>query len=485
MRYDKNEKAIKEALKTIKTPEHDFTQEVKSKISATSLAQPYKAATGRYKKARFILIAGMVGLLSITVLGSTVTSFNRLLAIISPEIAALLRPAKIIEASSERDDDEAVNHVQESNNIGENSSNVAMNKAEGIEVKPLAAVNDNEMLLVYLTMQDLTEDRLDETVSIYDYFVEGTTINNCQVIDYDAATKTAILCLKGNGGKKLKASNIQIDIKSFLTHKKTFEGVATNIDLSQIPKVSQDATTNLYHDQTSGGGGTGELWNEMEEQGYVEVLKAANQEITVPGIEAMKISNIGFINNKLHIQTKWDEENIDSHGDFYLADQKGNKVEVVENNIYFGVDEKHNTQYGSNYVEYILDISPEKIKGLKLMGNFVEWDALVEGDWQVDVDLTSGLQTINVPCDLQMENWHMEEAEISPLGITLIGKGKFNKQEGFKASIKLKNGEVKKFDNIMTSNQFGEVTMKLGVEIPLDMDEITAIEINEHVIQVN
>lgn len=480
MRYDEDDKLIKEALETIKTPKYDFTQEVRNKIKAAPLAQPYKAVHKRYKKTKFILIAGVVGLLSITVLGSTVTSFNRLLGLISPEIAAILRPVESIETTRDRADDEIVDNVEEIDNAHVNK---VSQKAEGIEVKPLAVVNDNEMLRVYLTMQDLKEDRLDETMSIYDYFVDGTTINNCQVIDYDAATKTAILCLQGNGGEKLKQRDVQIRIESFLTDMKEIEGLDTKIDLSEVSL--QNATTRLYRDHTSGGGGTGNLWNEIEAQGYIEILKVANQNIAVPGIEAMSISNIGFVDHKLHIQTKWNEEHIDSHGDFYLADEAGNKVEVLENNIYFGTDESNNIQYGSNYVEYILDISPEEIDGLKLMGNFVEWGNFIQGDWQVEVDLTAGLQTINLPCDLQMKNWHIEEVEVSPLGITLIGRGKYNNQEELEACIKLKNGKVKNFSSIMTSNQFGKVSMKLGVEIPLDINEIAEVEINDSVIRIN
>nr|WP_302597264.1 hypothetical protein [uncultured Cellulosilyticum sp.] len=44
--------------------------------------------------------------------------------------------------------------------------------------------------------------------------------------------------------------------------------------------------------------------------------------------------------------------------------------------------------------------------------------------------MTAGPQTNNVPCNIQVENWHIEEAEVSPLGVTLMGKGKFNKRKG-------------------------------------------------------
>ncbi len=479
MRYDEKELSIREALETIRTPEYDFTQDVKRKINSAS---PHKVVYKRYKKARFILIAGIVGLLSITVLGGTLTSFNRLLALISPEIAAILKPINKSEEEGQIHSDEVVDEMQNIEINSKEHSNGGTEKAKGIEIKPLAVVNDHDMLVVYLTMQDLTGNRLDETMSIYDYFVEGTTINNCQVIDYEPTTKTAILRLQGNGGSELEKDKIRICIKSFLSHKQEVDSVETNIGLSKLPHLREVDSAKLFRDFTSGGGGTGELWNEIENKGYIGILKVANKNISVSGIKGMTISNIGFVDNKLHIQTKWSENNGDNNGYFYLVDKAGDKVDVLENNFYFGVDESNNIQFGGNYIEYILDISPEEIGDLELRGYFVEWDELVEGGWQVIVDLNTDLQIITLPCDIQIESWSIEEIEVSPLGVTLIGEGIGKRPEVIDVSIKLKNGEVKTFDNVMTSNQLGKVSMKLGLEIPLDMDEVMQVEINHNVI---
>lgn len=38
--------------------------------------------------------------------------------------------------------------------------------------------------------------------------------------------------------------------------------------------------------------------------------------IEIPEIDTMSVTNIGFIANRLHVQTKWNDDNIDDHGYF-------------------------------------------------------------------------------------------------------------------------------------------------------------------------
>ncbi|MEG0152577.1 MAG: hypothetical protein RR744_05280 [Cellulosilyticaceae bacterium] len=57
------------------------------------------------------------------------------------------------------------------------------------------------MVIVYLIIQDLKQDRINETLSIGEYFVEGGTIHNAQVIDYDKGSKTAIVQVTTQGGR--------------------------------------------------------------------------------------------------------------------------------------------------------------------------------------------------------------------------------------------------------------------------------------------
>lgn len=90
----------------------------------------------------------------------------------------------------------------------------------GIKMEVVAAMNDDEMVVVYSTMQDLIDDRIDETLDIYDHFFSGARKFNIQVVDYDESTKTATLRMQANGGKKLSGKKVRFRIDSFLSDKK-------------------------------------------------------------------------------------------------------------------------------------------------------------------------------------------------------------------------------------------------------------------------
>jgi len=85
---------------------------------------------------------------------------------------------------------------------------------DGIKMEIVAAVNDDEMAVVDLTITDLTNQRIDKPLDIYDFFITGANMFNCQVIDYDETIKTAILRMLANGGKKLNGKKLDIDMYS-------------------------------------------------------------------------------------------------------------------------------------------------------------------------------------------------------------------------------------------------------------------------------
>lgn len=466
MKYDENEKLIKETLSTITTPQYDFSEKVREQLNCKL---GYRVSR---KKINIGLVTAIITILSVTVLASTLPSFNKLLSMISPEMALILQPIEEKEEGVYVKDEE---RISEANISG---------RDKGIELKPLAVINDDEMIIAYLTLQDLTGNRLDEKMSISEYFVEGTTINNCQVIDYDEATKTAILQITVNGGSELNNNVLKIEIRSIMTQKKILEALPIDINLVEIRELPRVMTTKMHREDTQGGGGSGDMWDELGRNQFIQILQPNERAIRIPELDVMQISNIGFIDEKLHIQTKWNENNSDSHGYFYLVDEEGNEIEVKENNFYFGVDEENDVQFGRDYIEYILEISEEQIENIRLMGYFVEWGEVIDGEWSAEIDLNSSTKEIKIPCEIEMETWKVTEVALSPLGITLRGEGGKANVEEMKVSIKMKSGATKGFDSRKSSNQMGEIIMKFGVEIPLDVEEIEEIQINDEVIEV-
>ncbi|MHC1747927.1 MAG: hypothetical protein AB9856_05980 [Cellulosilyticaceae bacterium] len=464
MKYDKDEILIKEALDKMNTPKYDFKREVKTKIVTKQRPLVMR------RKFNIGLIATIIVILSGTVIASTLPSINRLISIISPEMSQILQPIQEEDKGSKEKD------------YNENRKSINSTVDQGIEIKSLAVINDDDMVIIYLTIQDLEQDRINETLTIGEYFVEGGTIHNAEVIDYNKESKTAIVQVTTQGGKEFNNKSIEVTIKSLLTSREELDQLPINLKLSDVPELSDSEIVWMTREDTQGGGGSGDMWNILEADGQIKLLKPNQIQLDIPEVEGIAITNVGFIDGRIHIQTKWEENDKDRHGYFYLVDQRGEKIKVKENNFYFGVDKKNEIQFGRQYVEYILDIDKENIEQLKLVGYFAEDGEVIEGEWNQEVDLNAVGNIIKIPCDIQAEGWDIKEVSVSPLGVTLKGTGTV--KEKVTCSILMESGEIKVFDSISTSNQAGDIIMKLGVLTPLDVNMMTSIQIGKDIINL-
>ncbi|WP_144376734.1 DUF4179 domain-containing protein [Paenibacillus sp. FSL A5-0031] len=396
------------------------------------------------KRLVFPVVASLSLVFSIGVGAATMPSFNNLLSIVSPQIALMLQP---IEMSSEDD---------------------------GIKMEVVAAMNDDEMAVIYVTMQDLTGNRIDETLDLYDdySFSEGHMFN-IQMVGYDETTHTATLRMQANGGERLNNKKISFRLNSFLSHKQTFEEVKVNANLME---AKNNTPQTILLDLNNSPGGGGEIFGKLKEQGIIRVLKPDETKLYLPEIKFMHISNLGFIDNRLHIQTKWTRDDIDSHGYFYFIDPSGNKIHT--SNVSFGIDDLGNTNYGNEYVEYIFDIDNLNINDLKLMGYFVSNNNYTVGDWNTIFKMRSVSEEKNAAFSKDFGTWMANRMTVSPLGVTLYGIGELNNSSEIAVTAKMYDGTVQTFDSMTSFSDNEKVKAKFIPTLPLDISKIEAITID-------
>ena len=98
-------------------------------------------------------------------------------------------------------------------------------------------------------------------------------------------------------------------------------------------------------------------------------------------VDGVTITNMGFIDNKLHIQLYFEDIlTYDNHGYISLYDKSGNKAESIHFAFW---DDNH---IGS-YEEIIYDISPNEIQNYTPYGEFVTCKNITKGYWQVTFPL--------------------------------------------------------------------------------------------------
>ncbi|MGG3268080.1 DUF4179 domain-containing protein [Priestia aryabhattai] len=378
-------------------------------------------------------------------------SFNHLLSLVSPDIALFLQP---IENTSED---------------------------KGIKMKVIGAINDDEMAVIYVTMQDLTGNRIDQTLDLYDYTLTEGHMFNSQIVDYDKDTNTATLRVQANGGTGLNNKKINFQISSFLSHKHNHDGIYVDTHLADL-KNKEVATVSINSDSTSGGGG--EMFDKLEKGEKIEILKPNETTLSLPKIKFMHVSNIGIVDGQLHVQTKWSDDDIDSHGDFYLVDSFGKQINA-SSSVHYGVDKSGKTVYGNKYVEYIFDVNNEDLSKLKLMGHLVSNGNFTKGDWSTTFKLHSVENEKSLNFNEDFGSWKATKMTLSSLGVTLYGKGQFKDTDNIKVSVKMKNGSIQSLNSLQNFSDNKSVKAKFLPSSPLDLSKIKAINVNGTVVKVS
>lgn len=399
------------------------------------------------KNLAIIVAAILYVTLSVTVVAVTLSSFDKLTPIVNPQTIDNLQPVELYTESN------------------------------GIKMEVVASMNDNEMAVVYLTMQDLISNRINESIDLYDYNITGLNIFTHELVDYDETTKTATIRMLAAGGRDLNDKEINLRISSFLTGSKTFEKFDTKVNLVDVSSDVDTIDLNML--QIPGGGG--DKFDDLKEKRIVNILKTDEMNIELPNISFAYISNIGFIDDKLHVQVKWtkketEKANIDDHGTFSLI---ANNKTIIPTNIEFSVDEYGNTKYGNGYSEYIFDVSRQMVSSYSLVADHFETNNnYIEGDWQISFNI----KTVNTPkkvdCDINIDNIRIKSVSLSPLGITLFAEGK--KSDNTDIEVTVASIE-QNFSRFFYSSYNQHIIKYIPVE-PLNIKNIDVIYINDFAI---
>ncbi|MDP4152465.1 MAG: DUF4179 domain-containing protein [Bacillota bacterium] len=252
----------------------------------------------------------------------------------------------------------------------------------GIKMEVLSAYIHGNVAEIYITMQDLSKDRIDDTTDLFDSYSINRPFDSsasCQFVNYDEKTKTAtfLISITEWKNKKIAGDKITFSVKKFLSHKKNYSDVRIPIDLSSVTAAEDTKNVNAM-------GGGGKDYERYTNKGKATVLKPSEAIYGSP-VDDIGVTDIGYIGGMLHIQMGLgDRLKKDNHGSFYLKDVNGNTVNC-NCNIYFA--NKYEEQGRIDYCEYVFDIPREEIKNYTLYGDFNTSDMLTWGNWRVTFPL--------------------------------------------------------------------------------------------------
>ena len=97
---------------------------------------------------------------------------------------------------------------------------------------------------IYLSMQDLTGERIDETVDLFDsYSIHSSrdSSSTCSLIEFDPESGKAVFLVqvKHMNGEKIEGQKLTFSVSEFLTGKQRVEQELPEIDLSRMEEKTE------------------------------------------------------------------------------------------------------------------------------------------------------------------------------------------------------------------------------------------------------
>ena len=256
---------------------------------------------------------------------------------------------------------------------------------QGIEMKVAGIYVHGEIMDIFITMQDIEGDRIDDTTDLFDSYsinVNCDQWGGCTLVDYDEETKTATFqIMMGLYDHKIEGKKMTFSVKKFLSAKQQGWKDLPEIDLG---KVSAEKAEYLPEAEVA------ELLATKLDMGYPErtsglpKLLVPNDAQTISVADGMKVTAYGMVDGKLHVQVYYEDvKGRDDNGDVQLLDENG--MEHVRSVAAYLQDKDHK----GRYEEYEFDVPADELSNYSVIAYYSTGAKLYEGDWKITFPFTN------------------------------------------------------------------------------------------------
>lgn len=319
-------------------------------VEQTLAALRPSSHTRRLRPALVLALALIVCLASFSALAATDESTYQLLYRVSPALAQALKPVR--EACED----------------------------QGIRMEVVSASLTESTADIIVTLRDLTGNRLDETIDLFDSYsirrpFEGSA--GCTLLEYDPDTQTAYFSIhiEEKNGTPIAGSKITFSVSRLLGQKTETHDEPIPLSLDALAEADTQTV------RLSGFGGAPEDEPSREEWADYPVL--APQGTLHDLGDGMAISAVGLIDGRLRVQLAvCDNLNTDNHGFLTLRAADGTERQPLFT-VGFNNVEGRVVPERVDYTEAVFEVPEGGLTGYGLYADTVRSGMLIEGNWQV------------------------------------------------------------------------------------------------------
>lgn len=298
---------------------------------------------------------------------------------------------------------------------------------DGIVIKLISAINDEDALRIFVTATDKKGDRLGEDIDFTSWQLSQGYGGNVSIIDYNNETKTATLMITSLANDHQGSATLKVN--GFSTGREFLEDLPeSEINIGELlkghtPKIISQ--TEIW--KSGGGGGNDELHEESR------LLKSDEMDIPFDNVDMFSISNIGFVDGLFHIQTKAKLSGAALVDGYYInAKFVNSEKETVydsESMINFIIDKKYayesySKEPHNKYTEMIYSniTNPEQLNDLSITIDYMKSPKITEGTWEFSFMIPEKVTTdfkVDREININGEKLIIDMVSLSPIGITV------------------------------------------------------------------
>ena len=264
----------------------------------------------------------------------------------------------------------------------------------GIRMEVESAGLEGDTARIYVSLQDLEENRIDETTDLFDSYAIRRSFDSfgtCSRVSYDRETGkvTFLIEITTMDGSDIKGGKISFSVNEFISGKTAMGDIPLALDPSEL---AQREVADVLASPVIRGGSYSRQAQQDFGGSLEEAEKALPTTVLMPGeslyspITNLEISAAGYKDGMLHIQLRMKEKlTLDPHGFVYLLNEKGERL-----NPYYSIAFTENPESGglrADYDELLFKISRENLKEYRLYGSFYTAERNVKGNWRVTFSL--------------------------------------------------------------------------------------------------
>lgn len=353
---------------------------------------------------------------------------------------------------------------------------------DGIELRIMSAAADEDSVMIFYTLEDLEGGRISASTQIYDYNLTGPATMGTFMENYDEKTKTATFLFMGDNIEGMRGEKLTFSLQSFLNGS-SMEMYKMEPNVGDLmAKRAEDHGEALFQSHPADRDWV--IWNAQNDRGAVLqeewmkkeesfLLQGEPMALSLPGVDWVTVTNMGYQDGWLHVRVKYDEEKGKiNHGYLCLTDSTGAEM---ENAIL-------NSPLSDGREEFIISIDDRaELNDLYLGGFFTNNQSLHTGEWKVTFEV-NGLASKTVACQVETEDLSVHKAVLSPLGVTIYGIGEREDH----LLLQMKDGTQVSTEGSSGSGdgETKEFTCKYKFAEPLDIDQVQWLMISGQQVDV-